>query len=188
MPSAHLVDPELAPLIAALPAFDLRLDTLKQNRAMLEVLAKANPALPSKDVTVREQVIAGRDGAPDVRVICTAPRAAGVNRPLILHIHGGGYVMGSADAIAATDALYAQELDAVVVAVDYRLAPETPHPGPVEDCYAALAWTYAEASALGISRSKLAVTGESGGGGLAAALARISHTSLDFSASGPDLR
>ena len=59
-------------------------------------------------------------------------------------------MIGSADMTGPTDAEYAVQLGAVVVSVDYRLAPETPHPGPVDDCYAGLAWLHDQATALGV--------------------------------------
>src|SRR4029453_19048898 len=118
-------------------------------------------AAPPAEVHVTERRIAGPRGAPDVGVVITRPKAAGMGRPGILHIHGGGYIMGAAAMTLLIDAAYAMELGATVVSVDYRLAPETPHPGPVEDCYAALAWLHAQAAELGVDRERIAVTGES---------------------------
>jgi acetyl esterase/lipase len=133
------------------------------------------PSEPAPDLSVYEARAPGRDGAPHVRLVVTAPRAAGRDRPGILHVHGGGFVMGSAEMTAETDAAYARQLGAAVVSVDYRLAPETPHPGPVEDCYAGLAWLNAEAAALGVDAGRIVVTGESAGGGLAAALVLLAR-------------
>jgi acetyl esterase/lipase len=169
MPSRHLVDPEITPLIEQLPGFDFEAAGLDQVRAMMAAMAPPR-AEPGPELKVFEASAPGRDGAPDVRLIITAPAVAGQGRPGILHIHGGGFVMGSADMTGETDAAYASQFGAVVVSVDYRLAPETPHPGPVEDCYAGLAWLRAQAGALGVDPGRIAVTGESAGGGLAAAL------------------
>jgi acetyl esterase/lipase len=168
MPSKHLVDPELAPLIEQLPGFAFDSVGIVQMRAMMAAMAP--PAAPQPGVTVYEAKAPGRDGAPDVRLIITAPAEAGRGRPGVLHIHGGGFVMGAPEMTGETDAAYAREFGAVVVSVDYRLAPETPHPGPVEDCYAGLAWLAGEAEALGVDPDRIAVSGESAGGGLAAAL------------------
>ena len=142
-----------------------------------EMMAATRPQLPPPppEVQVYETHTAGRDGAPDVRLVVTAPKAAGQGRPGILHVHGGGYILGSAEMTGPTDAQYALQLGAVVVSVDYRLAPETPHPGPVEDCYAGLAWLHAQAAALGVDPGRIVVTGESAGGGLAAALVLLAR-------------
>jgi acetyl esterase/lipase len=70
---------------------------------------------------------------------------------------------------------WASEFGLVVVSVEYRLAPETPHPGPVEDCYAGLAWTARHADELGIDPERIIVAGASAGGGLAAALALLAR-------------
>lgn len=165
MKSRHLVDPELLPLFEQMPGFQFSRESLPAMRGMMRAPAATVP----DDVDVSEQLIPGPPGAPSVRVIVTRPKTPGADQPGILHIHGGGYIMGSAEMTVLTDAAYAQQFGATVVSVDYRLAPETPHPGPVEDCYAALAWLHAQAPALGVDRGRIAVTGESAGGGLAAA-------------------
>jgi len=167
MSSKHLVDPELLPLIEQMPGFQLTREGLAATRTMMQSMRPAVPVPP--DVVVEERRVPGPTGAPEVRVIVMRPKTAGSDRPGILHVHGGGYVMGTPDMTAATDAAYVSRFGAVVVSVDYRLAPETPHPGPVEDCYAGLAWLHENAGALGVDRSRIAVTGESAGGGLAAA-------------------
>lgn len=175
MPSRHLVDPQLVPLIEQLPGFVLTSESLEANRAMILELSKANPVPTPPGVEVSERMIPGPAGEPDVRVVISQPKAKGAGRPGILHIHGGGYVMGGADMGLVNDAAYVTEIGAVVVSVDYRLAPETPHPGPVEDAYAALTWMHDNAGDLGIDKGRIAVTGESAGGGLAAGLVLLAR-------------
>jgi len=178
MPSRHLLDPEMLPL-AEFPSLSFEAVGIEQVRAMMAATRPPLPPLPA-DVQVHEARTPGRDGAPDVRLVVTAPKATGpkatgLGRPGILHIHGGGYVLGSAEMTGPTDAAYASQLGAVVVSVDYRLSPETPYPGPVEDCYAGLAWLHAQAAALGVDPGRIVVTGESAGGGLAAALVLLAR-------------
>ena len=117
----------------------------------------------------------GPDGAPDVPLNVYAPPAAERPCAAILYIHGGGFTIGSAAQEDGGAAALALETGAVVVSVDYRLAPETPHPGPVEDCYAALCWLAQQAEALGVDAKRVAVYGHSAGGGLAAAVAQIAR-------------
>jgi acetyl esterase/lipase len=174
VPSRHLVDPQLRGFVELMPPISFEGVDMAEMRARLAANAPARAPTPD-DVQVTEAKAPGRDGAPDVRLVVTAPKAAGSARPGILHIHGGGYVLGAADMTSETDATYAQEFGAVVVSVDYRLAPETPYPGPVEDCYAGLAWLHAEAERLGVDRGRIIVTGESAGGGLAAALVLLAR-------------
>jgi acetyl esterase/lipase len=103
-----------------------------------------------------------------VYVVNSTPHA---KRPAILHTHGGGFVSGVAkDSLTDLQRL-ALELDCTIVTVDYRLAPETNYLGSTSDNYAALEWLYTEAASLGVDASKIAVMGESAGGGHAALLA-----------------
>jgi triacylglycerol lipase len=79
--------------------------------------------------------------------------------------------MGTAEMMSSFVAAQARAADAVFVSVEYRLAPETPFPGPLEDCYAGLQWLFANADDLGVDPARVVLSGESAGGGLAAALA-----------------
>jgi len=92
-----------------------------------------------------------------------------------LHVHGGGFVSGSADMSDPNSRSYAVEMNCVVVSVDYRLAPETPFPGPVEDCYAALLWVQGAAEKLGIDPTRIMIAGESAGAGLVAGLGQLTR-------------
>ncbi|MFC8663076.1 alpha/beta hydrolase [Streptomyces sp. NPDC057199] len=104
-------------------------------------------------------------------------QAPGRKKPsgALLWIHGGGTVMGTVRQGHAWCSRVADELDALVVSVDYRLAPENPYPAGLDDCYRALLWLHDNAGDLGIDRARIAVGGDSAGGGLAAALAQRAH-------------
>ena len=91
------------------------------------------------------------------------------NQPVLLWIHGGGYILGSAEDDRAKG--IAKNLDCTVISVDYRLAPEHPFPAGLNDCHAALGWLYEEAGMLGIDPKRIAIGGASAGAGLAAGLA-----------------
>lgn len=167
----HLVDPELLAMIDALPRFELNADTLPLLRAR-PPWVEVDPAdLERTDIA--QFVIPGPPGAPDVAVSVYCPVKRSGSLPCVVHIHGGGFVMGSAAGSQGALLPLAANLDCCIVSVDYRLAPETPYPGAIEDCYAALLWVNAQAELLGIDRDRIGVMGESAGGGLAAALALL---------------
>ncbi len=176
MSTRHLVDPELLPGLEMMPAFNLTVEALPQMRATMEEMRRLQfAALPPSSVRVAERVIPGPAGSPDVRVLIYTPPGLPGPKAAYLHIHGGGYVMGTADMSDPQNKALAEDVGCVVVSVDYRLAPETPHPGPLEDCYAALKWLYANAVELDVDPGRIAVGGESAGGGLAAALALLAR-------------
>jgi len=104
-----------------------------------------------------------------------APGDAAAPAPGIVFIHGGGFIIGSVETEHIGALLVAADAGAVVVSVDYRLAPEHPYPAALHDCYAALSWLHAEAGALGVDRDRVAVMGASAGGGLSAAVALLSR-------------
>jgi len=113
------------------------------------------------------------NGAQDVRLLIHRPSPDVKGLPAILYCHGGGFVAGTPDMMAVASMKLASEQNAVVIAIKYRLAPETPFPGPVEDYFAALKWMAAEADTLGIDVARIVSFGQSAGGGLAAATAQM---------------
>jgi acetyl esterase/lipase len=110
--------------------------------------------------------------------------ASGGHGGALLWIHGGGMVIGAAAQDHAFCADVAADLDVTVVSVDYRLAPEHPYPTPVDDCVTAWRWLVAQAPARGIDQRRIAVGGQSAGGGLAASLVHRVHDGHDAGAPG----
>lgn len=110
--------------------------------------------------------------------------AKDVNLPAVLYIHGGGFVLGCPEMADDYLADLAEELRTLIVAVDYRLAPEHPFPIPLEDCYAALGWMVCNQHMLGIDTQRIAIMGHSAGGGLAAALAILARDRKEYAIAG----
>ena len=110
-----------------------------------------------------------------IRVLVTTPNDGQRQRPGVLWIHGGGYILGSPQMEAFGTGRLVRELGVVTVSPDYRLAPEHPFPAALDDCMATLAWMRAHAEELGIDADRIAVMGASAGGGLAAAVAQRAH-------------
>ena len=171
MTTRHLVDPEVAPLLDLWPTMTINAETLPAMRA------REFPPMPfdAAGSTLEVTTVPGPAGAPAITLHIYLPEDAARPLPCIYHIHGGGYVGGKASTLEAMHRPLVRELGCALVSVDYRLAPETAHPGPVEDCYAGLAWVFASAAALGIDTGRIGVMGESAGGGLAAALALLAR-------------
>ncbi|GAA3241546.1 alpha/beta hydrolase [Actinocorallia longicatena] len=125
--------------------------------------------------TLEERFAPGPEGDPEVPVLVCRPSGAAGPVPGIYFVHGGGMVLGDNRTGLLETLALAGELKAAVVSVDYRLAPEHPHPAPVEDCYAGLLWTAENAAELGVDPGRLVIAGTSAGGGLAAAVALLAR-------------
>lgn len=173
------VRPRLDPaLLRFVDSFTLDFTTLTD--ADLRALRAQNVAAARQivvsDAVRREDVLVPSPGAPDVPVrVYRLRRAGGGPRPCVVWMHGGGYVLGTHEMEDARFDRWCRAFGCVGLSVGYRLSPETPYPGPLEDCYAALAWVRTNAAALGVDPDRIGIGGASAGGGLAAGLALLAR-------------
>lgn len=166
--SATELAPEIAELIEQIGDLlisELNTETLEQMRAT---------TLPMELSDEVERVEHSIRNTPHLKVRVHKKKGSQrTDRPCVYSIHGGGYVGGSTGLDDGLFDLLCQKTDCVGVSVEYRLAPESPYPAAIEDCYDGLAWVFANAEALGINPTRVGIHGVSAGGGLAAALALL---------------
>ena len=138
---------------------------------------------PVDGISIEDRRIPGPEGADDVFVRIYKPNNRLDMLPALLWMHSGGYVMGNVEREDLLSQHLAKVAQCVVVSVEYRLAPEHPYPAALEDCYATLKWLSAHDVDFGVDRSRIAVGGNSAGGGLAASLALLARdrSELDIS-------
>lgn len=173
-------DPELVAAASGMlgdsPAPPLSADTLPEARRMM---ADMNPtcaeAIGDRDIGWEDRVIPGPAGGPDLTVTILRPDSARGDAPGFFNIHGGGMMLGDRFMDLTRLVGLIDEFGFVAVSVDYRLAPENPHPAPVEDCYAGLTWMVDNADSLGLAKSKVIVGGGSAGGGLSAGVSLLAR-------------
>ncbi len=163
-------DPDVREILATIGDFSLSADTLEQLRG--QPLRAAGPSSGAVEHT--DYLVPGPSGGPDVPVRVHRPRDARGTLPCVYSIHVGGFVMGSHLGDGRLDS-WCPALRCAGVSVGYRLVPETPFPGPLEDCYAGLRWVHEHAAELGIDASRTGLMGGSAGGGLAAGLALLAR-------------
>ena len=169
-----LLDPEIAEALKGLPTMNgFTSGQLPAMRAQRN--AQVAAVQLSDRVERRDHTVPGPAGAPDVVLRVHRPAGATGRLPCVYFMHGGGYVLGTYAMDDLRFDRWCAELNCMGISVEYRLAPETPYPGPLEDCYAGLKWVYQNASTLGIDASSLGIGGASAGGGLAAGLALLAR-------------
>ena len=165
--SSFNFDKDLAEWVPLIPKLDIT--DVVAARALRAEVAAAQPAfVVPESVTVVRRAVPGAEGDPDVDVLVFAPATRTGPLPGVLYIHGGGFVLGDAAADAKFLVRVVEEVGAVVVSVEYRLAPESRFPAAVEDCHAALTWLAQSAGELGVDGSRIAVVGRSAGAGIGA--------------------
>ena len=162
------VDPSLQPATTKLPRMNLESGFLRW------LVGAASPLMPGKRVDGVERRIV-RAGGVKLRVYIPAePSGAG-----LLWIHGGGLVLGAAAMDDVHCGETARELGVTIVSVDYRLAPRHPFPAAIDDCFAGWQWLRSNLGELGLDADRLAIGGQSAGGGLAASLVQRVHDEGD---------
>lgn len=170
-----MIDPELQEVVGLLPSADLS-DPVAARAAFAAMIAGMLVDIPGIEaLAIEDRDVPGWEGDPDVKVRIYRPKDAQSAVPGILHIHGGGFIVGSIETEHVSAAMMSINTGAVVVSVDYRLAPEHPFPAAHHDCFAALTFLAGSAPELGVDTDRLAVVGSSAGGGLAAATALMAR-------------
>lgn len=162
------LDPSIAALAESVAIPAIGEDTLTAMREMPLIAP-----MPLSDEVERVDHVVSED--PPVSVRVHRPKGPERPRPCVYSIHGGGYVIGSNAMDDPKFDRWCRAFDLVGVSVEYRLAPEAPYPGPLDDCYAGLRWTFENADRLGIDPDRIGITGTSAGGGLCAALALMAR-------------
>lgn len=173
--------PEAKMILDVMNAFEVpdftQLPAHEARAVMAELKAPAQPLPPlSRHEDVK---VPSRDGSHEITARIYAPQQMEEGMPLIAYYHGGGWVFGDVDGHDGFCAYMCNQIGAVIVSVDYRLAPEAKFPVPVQDCYDVTVWAGKNAQALGADPAKIAVGGDSAGGNLAACVALMARDTED---------
>ncbi len=170
-----MIDPELAAMLDLLPVLDLT-DPVAARADFETMLAALRSEIPGADaLEIEDRRVPGWEGDPEVPVRIYRTKGSAGSVPGIVLIHGGGFIIGSVETEHVGAAMTAVATGAVVVSVEYRLAPEHPFPAGLHDCYSALSFVARESEALGIDPARVALVGTSAGGGLAAGTALLAR-------------
>ena len=142
-----------------------QMSTLTPEEARVSTDVSSLAGIPEAVASVEERHIPGPAGDIPIRIY--TPQGQGPF-PALIYYHGGGWVIGNLDVVDVPCRQLANRTGCVVISVDYRLAPEHPFPAPAEDAYAAVEWVAANGEEIDVDSSKIAVSGDSAGGNLAA--------------------
>jgi len=168
------VDPQVQALLDQFSAQGLPpFDQMSVTQARVVALAFRDlQGEPEQVADVRDILVPGPAGKLPVRLYHPAP---GTSLPLVVYFHGGGWVIGDLEIVEKPCRALANASQCVVASVNYRLSPETKFPGPAEDCYAATQWLVEHSGEIGADNKRVAVSGDSAGGNLAAVVALMAR-------------
>ncbi|MBB2940545.1 acetyl esterase/lipase [Actinoplanes lutulentus] len=173
-PARPPYDPELARVLEAFAPPTVTTDMVPAARAAIAAQSTIEQALGDRPITHRSMVIPGYQGA-EMKISVLKRHDHSAAEPGVYFVHGGGMVAGNRFTDLGQLADFVEEFGVVGVSVEYRLAPEFPDPYPVEDAYAGLVWTAANAGQLGIDPGRIVITGASAGAGIAAGTALLAR-------------
>lgn len=165
-PSIH---PDMQILAAARAPDGMFERDIPGQRAAWDYYSKRLHQPPPASMQVHEEAAPSAAGDVAMRIYRPAGAPA-ADAPAVLYMHGGGFMKGDLDSSDAIAWGFAEQANAVVVSVDYRLTPEHPYPAAVDDCWACLLWLRDAADKLGVDPARIAVAGDSAGGNLAAVM------------------
>lgn len=162
------VDPDLRASLEAFPGFDITAEFLP--------IIRQFPAKPPRQTpSYREVFIAPVDEERPLRCLIVDPIPDAQNRPVLVYYHGGGFIFGSPEITLPTAQKLAEDVGCLIVLLEYRLAPEHPYPAALEDGLRVLSWLDANADRLRLDTSRIAIGGDSAGGGHAVVLTEAAY-------------
>jgi acetyl esterase len=172
------LDPTLKMLLDAVPLTFTVADGVEVARQKLSLLKAPPEMLP--DLRIEERTVGYGDRADiPVRIYWPPTEATDKSLPVVVFYHGGGWSIGDLDTHDPLARAHAVGAEAIVVSVDYRLAPEHPYPAGIDDSWAALQWVGEHVTELGGDPSRIAVAGDSAGGNIAAVMAQLARDNVD---------
>ena len=164
-------DPELQAVLAELPDAPATVTAAMIPSIRKVLVTPPETVIGDRPIVYSDRVIGGPPGVPDLTVTVLERSDRKPGGPAVFYIHGGGMIIGDRWFGTGPIVDWVVDLDALLVTVEYRLAPEHPYPAPLDDCYSGLLWMSAEQPELGFDPDRLVVAGASAGGGLAAGVA-----------------
>jgi acetyl esterase/lipase len=174
--------PKIHPELQQAAKMSPKLSFGKRSIWFINLLMRMMPSPKNLEGILIENVRSpGQDERTQVRLRIYKPENTSAPTPVLLWMHGGGYVIGRPEQDDASCVQYVRDLGITVVSVDYRCGPKHPFPAGLDDCYAALKWAASHADELKIDPDRIAVGGNSAGSGLAAALAQLAHDRKEVS-------